>query len=110
MDLKPVIVRRSDCLLLESMKPLCSLVISLLAFTIYVRIGLGLYWVVFLPYLCICCSQSTDAFDRYEQVSSVPGNHLPARPVQLPATNQQNAFSQGTVEPSASSYHDLTFS
>ena len=43
----------------------------------------------------MCCSQSTDTSDRYEQVSPVPGNHLPARPVQLPASNQQDAFSQG---------------
>ena len=68
-------------------------------------------WGWVLPYLCICCSQSTDAFDRDEQVSSVPGNHLPTRPVQLPATNQQNEFSQGIAEPGRVNLHqDPTFS
>ena len=65
-------------------------------------------WAV--PYLYICCSQSADASDRHEQVSSVPGNHLPARPDELPATDQQNEFSQGTVESVVTSDHDPTFS
>ena len=39
--------------------------------------------------------QSPDTTDWHEQVSPIPGDHLPARPVQLQATDQQNEFSQG---------------
>ena len=43
------------------------------------------------------CPQSSDTADRYEQVSPVPRNHLPARPVQLPTKDQQTEFSQGNL-------------
>ena len=71
-----------------------------------VRRGLKLFLrfhVLFSPFVllfiypCIYWFQSPDAADRYEQVSAIPRNHLPARPVQLPATDQQVAFSQGNV-------------
>ena len=56
----------------------------------------------------MCWLQSSDAFDRHEQVSSVPGNHLPTRPDKLPTTDQQIEFRQGTVESGVTLHHDPT--